>query len=120
MDDNVFQKKEKEELLKQFLVFAVIFVFLMVVVSPSFKFTPPPPPIEEKEDYSKIINFLEDFDLNQFQSFSMTPIFDEEPGRSNPFLDDFQDETEIELVEDDREEFIEEETEETEETEEEL
>ncbi len=89
MADNIFQKKEKQEILKQAFVFLTLFVFLMIIMPPSFQFSPKVE-LEEKRDYSEIVVFLDEFDFNQFDRFSMIPEFEGTPGRVNPFSDDFQ------------------------------
>ena len=81
-------------------------IFLILLIPPSFDFSPPEKIVEEKEDYSRIIEFLDDFDFNRFGSFALIPFLEADPGRSNPFLegtDEIEEEEEPELIDEETE-----------------
>ncbi len=116
MADDIFQKKEKQELMMQILAFSCIFIFLMLVSPPSFYFYRPAQVELEREDYSGIEYFLKEFEFGQFKEFNLISKFDGELGRRNPFLKNFEESLEEDLIDDDNEiNDIEEEEEEIEE-----
>ena len=86
MNNNIFQKKEKQELVVRFFILSIITLFLAMIMPPSFDFSSPERTAKEKENYSIIIEVLGKFNFSDFGSFTLIPPLGTSPGRSNPFL----------------------------------
>ena len=111
MTTNIFQKKERQELMTRIFVLLIVSLFLVLLMPSSFDFSRPEKTIKKRENYSGIIESLTNLNLNRFGGFASIQPFESDPGRSNPFLEKEDGFVEEEIMIEEDSELPEEETE---------